>query len=70
MFNRLIPKPLQLIFRNSLVSINPQCLTSIDIVSNQISGHLKTSLIITIAYIQFYIDWNTVNMCYSCLFDH
>ena len=47
MFNRLIPKPLQLIFRNSLVSINPQCLTSIDIVSNQISGHLKTSPIVT-----------------------
>ena len=46
-FNRLIPKPLQLIFRNSLVSINPQCLTSIDIVSNQISGHLKTSPIVT-----------------------
>ena len=47
MFNRLIPKPLQLIFRNSLVSINPQCLTSIDIVSNQILGHLKTSPIVT-----------------------
>ena len=70
MFNRLIAKPLQLIFRNSLVSINPQCLTSIDIVSNQISGHLKTSPIVTIAYIQFYTDWNTVNIRYLCLFDH